>query len=86
MSDKGGSAMSIAQSYVACACISAALGMVALLMLYMGMFRRGTDAALDDAGAGMLTLFGVIILIMIAAFWLYASSMIPAGMWERLLR
>lgn len=78
--------MSIAQSYAACACISAALGSVALVMLYMGIFRRGTAERLDDAGAGMLNMFGVIILVLIVAFWLYASSMIPAGMWERLLR
>ncbi len=78
--------MNIAQSYVACMCITGALGAVALLMLYMGIFHRGTAEGLDDAGARMLNLFGVIILALIVAFWLYASPMMPPGMWERLFR
>ena len=43
--------MSVSQGYVFCGCITAAVVGVALLMIYMGVFRRGEAAELDDAAA-----------------------------------
>src|SRR5207302_1904652 len=46
--------MSIAQGYVLCGCLSAGVAGVALLMIYMGVFRRGEAAELDDGAAHIL--------------------------------
>ena len=66
--------MSVAQSYVYCGCLSAALLAIALLMVYMGVFRRGSAAELDDGAAHMLLGIGLALLLMVAAFWVYAYS------------
>jgi len=52
--------MSVSQGYVFCGCITVAIVGVALLMIYMGVFRRGEAAELDDAALG--------------AFWELGSS------------
>lgn len=77
--------MTIAQSYLACIGVSAALGGLALVMLFMGITRRGGEN-LDDSGAAILKWLGLIILGLIGAFWLYAGPRIPPGTLEKLLR
>ena len=77
--------MTIAQSYIACMGVSAALGGLALIMLFMAVTRRGGEN-LDDSGAAMLKWLGLIILGLIAAFWLYAGPRMPPGTLEKMFR
>ncbi|MBI1800986.1 MAG: hypothetical protein HYR71_05090 [Chloroflexi bacterium] len=66
--------MTIAQGYVYCGCLSAAIAMVGGWMIYMGVGRRGEASELDDAGARMLLVIGTALLLVVAAFWVYAFS------------
>ena len=66
--------MSVAQGYVYCGCLTAALSGIALLMIYMGVFRRGEAAELDDGAARMLIVVGVGMLVSMAALWALGLS------------
>ncbi|MBI5877079.1 MAG: hypothetical protein HZB53_05455 [Chloroflexi bacterium] len=77
--------MSIAQSFVTCLCMSGMIGAMALMMLVMGIFRRGAEG-LDDAAANMLKAGGLIILALLVALWVWAWPRIPPGTLEKLLR
>jgi hypothetical protein len=69
--------MSIASGYVTCICLSGAVLLVATQMFWMGVLRRGQGAELDDGAARMLTLIGVMLILALAAFWIYALPMMP---------
>ncbi len=66
--------MSIAQGYVICGCISVGVLGVSFLMIYMGVFRRGEAAELDDAAARMLIMIGVGLIVALAALWALGLS------------
>jgi len=66
--------MSVSQGYVFCGCITVAIVGVALLMIYMGVFRRGEAAELDDAAARMLIGAGIALIVALGAFWELGSS------------
>ena len=66
--------MSVAQGYVFCGCLSLGAAGVALLMIYMGVFRRGEAAELDDGAAHMLTGIGIILIAALAAIWALGLS------------
>jgi hypothetical protein len=66
--------MSVAQGYVFCGCLTAGITGVALLMIYMGVFRRGEAAELDDAAAHMLVFVGIAILVALGAIWALGLS------------
>ena len=75
--------MTIAQSYIACMGMSAALFGLALVMIFIGVFRRGSAAELDDSAAWMLIIGGGVIVLLLIAFWLYAGPRMPPGVFGR---
>ena len=66
--------MSVSQGYVFCGCITFGVAGVALLMIYMGVFRRGEAAELDDAAACMLIGAGILMIVAIGALWAIGLS------------
>jgi hypothetical protein len=66
--------MSVSQGYVFCGCLSFAVVGVALLMIYMGVFRRGEAAELDDAAARMLIGVGIAVIVALGAIWAVGLS------------
>ncbi len=66
--------MSVAQGYVLCGCLSVAIAGIALLMIYMGVFRRGEAAELDDAAAHMLVYLGAGLIVALVALWAFGLS------------
>jgi hypothetical protein len=66
--------MSVAQGYVYCGCLTAAICGIALLMIYMGVFRRGDAAELDDGAAKMLIGIGGALLAWMAVIWAIGLS------------
>ena len=50
------------------------LVMIALLMIYMGVFRRGEAAELDDAAARMLVGLGIAVIVALGAIWALGLS------------
>jgi uncharacterized membrane-anchored protein len=66
--------MSVAQGYVFCGCLTAVITGIALLMIYMGVFRRGEAAELDDAAARMLVFIGIAVLVALGAVWALGLS------------
>jgi len=66
--------MSIAQGYVYCGCLSVAVLGIACLMIYMGVFRRGEAAELDDAAARLLIGIGIGLIVALAAIWALGLS------------
>lgn len=66
--------MSIAQDYVLCGCLSTAVAGVALLMIYMGVFRRGEAAELDDGAAQLLAGTGIFLIVALGVLWAIGLS------------
>jgi hypothetical protein len=66
--------MSVAQGYVYCGCLTAAIAGIALLMIYMGLFRRGEAAEFDDGAAHILVYAGAGLIAALAALWALALS------------
>ncbi|MEP7199014.1 MAG: hypothetical protein ABI874_04270 [Chloroflexota bacterium] len=66
--------MTVAQGYVFCGCLTAAIVIVALWMIGMGVFRRGEAAELDDGAAYMLIAIGGAALVALAAAWAFGLS------------
>lgn len=66
--------MNVSQGYVFCGCLSIAIVGVALLMIYMGVFRRGEAAELDDAAARMLIGLGIAVIAGLGAIWAVGLS------------
>ena len=66
--------MSVAQGYVFCGCMSFGIVGVALLMIYMGVLRRGEAAELDDGAAHMLVGVGIILIVVLGAVWALGLS------------
>ena len=66
--------MSVAQGYVFCGSITAAVAGIALLMIYMGVFRRGEAAELDDGAAHLLVYVGAGLILALAALWAFGLS------------
>ena len=66
--------MSVSQGYVFCGCITFAAVGIALLMIYMGVFRRGEAAELDDAAARMLIGVGIALIAGLGALWAIGLS------------
>jgi hypothetical protein len=66
--------MSVAQGYVICGCLTAALTGIALFMIYMGVFRRGEAAELDDGAAHMLIVVGAGLIVGMAVLWAFGLS------------
>jgi hypothetical protein len=66
--------MSVSQGYVFCGCLSIAVVGVSLLMIYMGVFRRGEAAELDDAAARMLIGVGIAVIVALGAIWAVGLS------------
>jgi hypothetical protein len=66
--------MNVAQGYVLCGCLTAGVTGIALLMIYMGVFRRGEAAELDDAAARMLVGIGIAVIVALGAIWALGLS------------
>jgi hypothetical protein len=66
--------MSVAQGYVYCGCLTVAVCGIALLMIYMGVFRRGDAAELDDGAAHLLIGLGAALLASMAVIWAIGLS------------
>jgi hypothetical protein len=66
--------VSVAQGYVYCGCLTVAICGIALLMIYMGVFRRGDAAELDDGAAHLLIALGAALLASMAAIWAIGLS------------
>lgn len=63
--------MSIAQGYVICICMTAAVVGCALVMLWMSIARR---AELDDGATLMLRMIGVGLILALGDIWAFALA------------
>jgi hypothetical protein len=66
--------MTIAQGYVYCLCLSAALLGVALPMIFLGVTRRGEAANWDDGAARLLVGIGIALVVTLAVVWAIGLS------------
>ena len=66
--------MTIAQGYVYCACISAAVLGAALPMIFLGVTRRGEAQHWDDGAAHMAVWIGVGLVLVLALVWAIGLS------------
>ncbi len=66
--------MSIAQGYVYCVCLTAAVLGVALPMIFLGVTRRGEAQNWDDGAARMAIWIGVGLVLALALVWAIGLS------------